>query len=79
MGEVKGAPVLVREGTAADVLERLPLIVKQVGGYDETWLQNLLFRHPSCLPIEEIEPGFGRPSQPVQRCRPGMAPSISSC
>jgi len=29
------------------------------GGYNEAWLQNLIHRHPDCLPVPEIEPGFG--------------------
>ena len=28
--------------------------------YNESWLQQLLHRHPSSLPIAEIEPGLGR-------------------
>lgn len=28
--------------------------------YDEAWLQDLLHRMPSVIPIEQIEPGFGR-------------------
>lgn len=30
------------------------------GQYDEAWLQDLLHRMPSVIPIEQIEPGFGR-------------------
>ncbi len=29
-------------------------------GYDEAWLQTLLYRNPEVLPIEQIEPGFGK-------------------
>ena len=29
--------------------------------YDEHWLQRLVHDHPDCLPVEEIEPGFGQP------------------
>jgi hypothetical protein len=28
--------------------------------YDEAWLQNLLHENPDVLPMEQIEPGFGR-------------------
>jgi len=29
------------------------------GGYDEKWLQELLFAHPALIPLERIEPGAG--------------------
>jgi len=29
-----------------------------VGGFSEQWLQDLLFEHPQCLPIDEVEPGY---------------------
>jgi hypothetical protein len=35
----------------------------QMGGaeakYNERWVQELIHAHPSCLPVDEIEPGFG--------------------
>ncbi|OFX10430.1 MAG: hypothetical protein A2516_10580 [Alphaproteobacteria bacterium RIFOXYD12_FULL_60_8] len=35
---------------------------QHIGGpdspYDEKWLQTLLHRHPTCLPMDQIEPGF---------------------
>ena len=34
--------------------------------YDENWLQNLIFKYPSLLPIEELEPAFF-PLYPVAR------------
>jgi hypothetical protein len=45
----------------AQPLERADLnIGTAVGGYDEKWLQSLLYHHPKVLPIEQIEPGFGQ-------------------
>lgn len=29
------------------------------GGYDEAWIQNLIFCHPETLPLQEIDPSFG--------------------
>lgn len=34
--------------------------------YDEAWLQSTLYNHPECLPVAELEPGFG---QLVSICR----------
>lgn len=38
-----------------------PLVPCSLGGYeqDEKWLQALIQRHPSLLPVSAIEPGFG--------------------
>lgn len=37
---------------------RLPQNENEVKLYDESWLQNLLFRYPSILPVEELESAF---------------------
>lgn len=48
--------LLLDEGGRLDCrLERAPL----GNGYDEAWLQDLLFRHPHLIPLERIEPGAG--------------------
>lgn len=43
------------------LLQRRPTDGPDPGTRSEAWLQKLLFDHPSCLPIEEIEPGLGSP------------------
>jgi hypothetical protein len=48
-------PVLVST-TGARSLEMLPLDAKK---YSESWLQTLIHKHPDCMPVAEIEPGFG--------------------
>jgi len=40
----------------SQTLERLHL---GDGRFDEDWLQRRLHEHPSCLPVDEIEPAFG--------------------
>ncbi|HML30101.1 MAG TPA: endonuclease NucS [Hyphomicrobium sp.] len=47
----------------------LPLIARP---FDEAWLQNMLFRHPQVLPVDQVEPGYG-PLVPV--CREMSTPS----
>ena len=54
------APVLVPKAGGVVSLERIPLVERDAGTFDEAWLQNLIHTTPSCLPIEEIEPGFER-------------------
>jgi hypothetical protein len=57
-----GAPLWVNE--ASGDIRNLRRLNLRVGGgpnaYDEAWLQNLLHEHPEILPIDKIEPGFGR-------------------
>ena len=47
-----GRPILV-SGNESMELVRAP-------GLNERWLQELIHRHPKCLPMEQIEPGLGR-------------------
>jgi hypothetical protein len=50
-------PVLVvRAGGESLPLELLSLAGK---GFGEQWMQVLLHKHPACLPVAEIDPGFG--------------------
>ena len=59
-------PVVVSsldDQTAAQPLERVRIAPGggDAGGkYNESWLQQLVHRHPSSLPIAELEPGLGR-------------------
>lgn len=54
-----GSPVLVGPDSS-QILERIPLLPKGQGVFDEAWLQRLIHNSPECLPVGEIEPGFGR-------------------
>ena len=67
MGETQyGLPLIV--GNFADYtaqgLTRIRLEKAKTGGYDERWLQKLVSRYPSLLPIEQIEPAL-TPAIPV--------------
>lgn len=64
-----GQPIFLEgaeESESARPLERVTLTKKDVqeGRYKEAWLQRLIMRHPSLLPIDQIEPGFN-PLMPV--------------
>jgi hypothetical protein len=52
------APVLIRGGTA-QTLRRVKIGDTAFAGVqeNEAWLQALIHRHPSCLPLHEIAPG----------------------
>jgi len=53
-----GAPILVSPTTGERRLARLPLNT-HAGNFDEGWLRDLIHRHPACLPVDQIEPGWG--------------------
>jgi len=63
-----GSPLWLDERTTgAHPLRRAELRAQPAEeGYDEAWLQHLLYRHPTVLPIEQIETGFG---QLIPLCR----------
>jgi RecB family endonuclease NucS len=44
-------PLLVSDDNVS-VLERIPI---SDGGYNEAYIQDLAFAHPSCLPISELD------------------------
>ena len=52
MDNATGKPILV---SGNDTVELRP-----VRGQNERWLQELIHRHPRCLPMEQIEPGLGQ-------------------
>ena len=52
MDDATGKPILV---SGNDTVELAP-----ARGRNERWLQELIHRHPQCLPMEQIEPGLGR-------------------
>jgi len=47
-------------GSAAEKLNRLHFLknASETAPYDEGWLQLLIMRHPSLLPVDQIEPAF---------------------
>ncbi len=52
-------PVLIGPDGSECPLTRTPLDVgSRASGYDESWLQDIMFRHPACLPISEINQSF---------------------
>ncbi len=52
-------PLIVEaDGSNASPLEYLPLQAS-VGGYNERWLQEILYKNASLIPTEELEPVFG--------------------
>src|SRR3954451_22628376 len=62
-----GTPIWVpSQGGAATPLKRVDFQRGRDSDYSEAWLQSLLHGRPECLPIEQIEPGFG-PLVPVCR------------
>jgi hypothetical protein len=60
MRQRDGKPLWVNESLyTAQPLQRADLsIASAAGGYDEDWLQNLLYHCPEVLPVEQVEPGF---------------------
>jgi hypothetical protein len=61
MARRDGTPIwLGGDGAAGVALSRVPLTSGSADSYSEAWLQNLLDIHPEVLPIEQIEPGFGK-------------------
>ena len=64
------------QGSRAVPLQRLrPDARSGADGYDETWLQRLLFETPEVLPIAEIDPAFA-PAVPLCRELPTAAGRI---
>lgn len=58
--------IFIDQGTAR-ALQPVPLqLSKDAGGYDEAWLRDLIFQHPTSIPVDEIDPSFG-PLIPVCR------------
>ena len=49
---MNGTPIVVSEGMSSTLSRTRDL--------PEGWLQRLIHQHPTCLPIDEIEPGIGR-------------------
>ncbi len=65
MRQAHGHPVLVGADQVSTRLE-MARFDDAGGRFDEAWLQKLIYDHPECLPIDQIEPGF---DQVVSVCR----------
>ena len=46
-----GTPILVSEGESTRL--------HRASNLEERWLQQLIHQHPTCLPMDQIEPGIG--------------------
>ncbi len=52
-----GSPVVIKEGRS------ITLEQKHIGEgapFNERWLQELVFKHPEAIPMNQIEPGLGK-------------------
>ncbi len=58
MRQAHGRPALVDAAGSVHVLQAA-VELDRGSAYKERFLQNLIFEHPRCLPVDEIEPGFG--------------------
>jgi len=56
-----GLPIFVGQDGSSARLEQVELEPRGAGTFDELWLQHLIHAHPDALPLEQIEPRFGRP------------------
>ena len=52
-----GTPILINVDGNTDVLERVSVSGKD-STYNEAFIQNLAFKYPSCLPIDEIDRAY---------------------
>lgn len=59
MIQVSGRPILIGKLTPASLLQPLAQARPDIP-FSEERLQSLIHEHPSVLPVQEIEPGFGR-------------------
>jgi len=66
-------------GTSAERLKRLHFskTASESAPYDEAWLQRLIMRYPSVLPVDQIEPAFS-PLVPVCTELPMQAGSLDN-
>lgn len=68
MTKSRGYPCLISPSAEFHLLER---IVLGSGNFDESWLQKLIHDRPEILPVNQIEPGFGRPISIAREVRCG--------
>ena len=57
MATPSGTPIFIDQAGSESLLRPAPLGSNE---YDESWLQDLVFHHPSCLPIGEIDKSYTR-------------------
>ena len=57
---MRGSHPFLIKGPDAEGEELLPL-QERAKVYDESWLQELLYRHPTILPVDEIDEAYGPP------------------
>ena len=50
-----GTPLVIKDGGDPIVLSKVEV---RDGSYDEKFIQELAFSHPSCLPISEIDRAY---------------------
>ncbi len=55
--ESYGKPLLIEKSGEAELLQKIPLS-ESSQSYDEAFIQKLVFRHPECIPIEQIDQGY---------------------
>lgn len=53
------SPFIVNTDGKTHVCKRIELSGKRTSGFDERWLQELLFQQPGCIPVREIDPHIG--------------------
>lgn len=58
ISRANGCPVLVNAEGETTPLKRVSLTPTGQSEFDEAWLQRLIHKNPTCLPIGEIEPGL---------------------
>lgn len=52
--------VLITQGSPSRTLAPVPLQSGKTGSaYDESWVRDLIFRHPETVPVQEVDPSFG--------------------
>ena len=65
-------PILISQDDTEMPLPRVSLAAGGESSYDEAWLQDLVFRHPNCLPIQELDAAY-QPLVPL--CREMRTPA----
>ena len=50
-----GTPLIIQEGSEPVILDKVDI---SSGSYDEKFIQELAFEHPSCLPVSEIDRAY---------------------
>ena len=59
-------PILIAKDGNEVPIPRISLSAGGESSYDEAWLQGLVFRHPNCLPVQELDAAY-QPLVPLCR------------